>query len=177
MDRRDFIKASAIASASSLMPQASANAQQLRPRRITVRNQAADSVKTRLAARELLSGLRMLNSAAQIDIASDAPTADALQLTLQIDASRFKQSEEYEISSSGKSATLCAVNEQALLYAVFDFLERQGIVFGIDGTTVPVDLPASLQLAAGWAAVDWVAAIRGARVAAVAGFSELHQCV
>ncbi|MGB6304240.1 MAG: hypothetical protein WBF45_10850 [Acidobacteriaceae bacterium] len=146
MDRRDFIKASAIASASSLMPQASANAQQLRPRRITVRNQAADSGKTRLAARELLSGLRMLNSAAQIDIASDAPTADALQLTLQIDASRFKQSEEYEISSSGKSATLCAVNEQALLYAVFDFLERQGIVFGIDGTTVPIDLPAALQL-------------------------------
>ena len=82
MDRRDFIKASAIASASSLMPQASANAQQLRPRRITVRNQAADSGKTRLAARKLLSGLRMLNSAAQIDIASDAPTADTLQLTL-----------------------------------------------------------------------------------------------
>ena len=146
MDRRDFLKASAIASASSLMPQASANAQRLRPQHITVRNQAPDSVKTRLAARELLSGLRMLNIALQIDIARDTGAADTVQLTLQIDPSRFRQSEEYEITASGQNATLCAVNEQALLYAVFDFLERQGLVFGIDGTTVPIDLPAPLQL-------------------------------
>ncbi|HTU49358.1 MAG TPA: hypothetical protein VMF56_02125 [Acidobacteriaceae bacterium] len=146
MDRRDFIKASAIASASSLMSQVLANAQRLRPQRIAVRNLAPDSIKTRLAMRELLSGLRMLNSAAQIDLASDAPTVDTVQLTLQIEPSRFRQPEEYEIASSGKSATLYAVNEQALLYAVFDFLERQGLVFGIDGTTVPIDLPASLQL-------------------------------
>jgi len=146
MDRRDFLKASAIASASSLIPNPSANAQRLRPQRIAVRTQAPDSVKTCLATRELLSGLRSLNSAPQIDIASDNPAADTVQLTLQVDPSRFRQSEEYEISSSGKSTTFCAVNEQALLYSVFDFLERQGLVFGIDGTTVPIDLPAPLQL-------------------------------
>jgi hypothetical protein len=146
MDRRDFLKASALASASALISNPSANAQRLRPQRISVRNQAADSVKTRLATRELLSGLRMLNTAPHIDIASDTSTVDTVQLTLQIDPSRFRQSEEYEIASSGKSATLYATNEQALLYAVFDFLERQGLVFGIDGTTVPIDLPAPLQL-------------------------------
>ena len=146
MDRRDFIKASAAVSASTLMPQNSANAQRLRPQRIAVRNQSPDSFKTRLATRELLSGLRSLNSAPQIDIASDTPTADTVHLTLQVDPSRFRQSEEYEIASSGKNTMLCAVNEQALLYAVFDFLERQGLVFGIDGTTVPIDLPAPLQL-------------------------------
>ncbi len=71
MDRRDFLKASAVASASSLIPNTSANAQRLRPQRITLRNQAPDSVKTRLATRELLSGLRMLKSAPQIDIGGD----------------------------------------------------------------------------------------------------------
>jgi len=146
MDRRVFIKASAVASASTLIPIPSANAQRLRPQRIAIRNHAPDSIKTRLAVRELSSGLRSLQSAPQIDIASDTPTADALQLTLQIDPSRFRQPEEYEIVSSGKSVTLYAINEQALLYAVFDFLERQGLVFGIDGTTVPVNLPAQLHL-------------------------------
>ncbi|MGC1871867.1 MAG: hypothetical protein WA700_12980 [Acidobacteriaceae bacterium] len=146
MDRRDFIKASAIASASTLMAQASGNAQRLRPQRITVRNQAPDSVKTRLATRELLSGLRMLHSAPQIEMVSGAPAADTVQLTLQIEPSRFRQSQEYEIACAGKSTTISAVNEQALLYAVFDFLERQGLVFGIDGTTVPIDLPVPLQL-------------------------------
>jgi hypothetical protein len=146
MDRRDFLKASAIASAGSLISNPPMDAQRPRPRRITLLNTAADSIKTRLATRELLSGLRMLNSAPQIDIAGETFSADTVALTLQIDPSRFRQSEEYEISSSGKSATLCAANEQALLYAVFDFLERQGLVFGIDGTTVPIDLPAPLRL-------------------------------
>lgn len=124
MDRRDFIKASAVASASTLIPNPSANAQRLRPQRIAIRNQAPDSIKTRLATHELLSGLHSLKSAPQIDIASDTLSADTVQLMLQIDPSRFRQPEEYEIVSSGKSATLYAVNEQALLYAVFDFLER-----------------------------------------------------
>ena len=146
MDRRDFLKASAIASASTLVSATPSNAQRLRPQRIALRNQAPDSVKTRLAMRELLSGLRSLKSAPQIDIANDTAAANTLQITLQIDPSRFRRSDEYDIISAGKSATLWAVNEQALLYAVFDFLERQGLVFGIDGTTVPVDLPAPLQL-------------------------------
>lgn len=146
MDRRDFLKASAIASASSLLTHLPADAQRVRPQRIAIRNQAVDSVKTRLAARELLSGLRMLNAAPQIIPASEDISADTVMLTLQLDPSRFKKSEEYEIAASEQNATLCAVNEQALLYAVFDFLERQGLVFGIDGTTAPIDPPAVLRL-------------------------------
>ncbi len=146
MDRRDFLRASAVASASAFISNSSANAQRLRPQRIAIRTHAPDSVKTRLAARELLSGLRSLQSAPHVDIAGDGPAANSVQLAMQIDTSRFRHSEEYEIVTAGKNATLCAANEQALLYAVFDFLERQGLVFGIDGTTVPIDLPAPLQL-------------------------------
>ncbi len=146
MDRRDFLKASAGASASAFIPNSSANAQRLRAQRIAIRNQAAASVKTRLAARELLSGLRSLQCAPQIEMSSELPHADTVQLALQIEPSRFRQSEEYAVVGSGKNATLYAVDDQALLYAVFDFLERQGLVFGIDGTTVPIDLPAALQL-------------------------------
>ncbi len=57
MDRRDFLKASAIASASSLLIHTLAVAQRVLPQRIVIRNHAADSVKTRLASRELLTGL------------------------------------------------------------------------------------------------------------------------
>ncbi|MGO8720192.1 MAG: hypothetical protein ACLQMO_13410 [Acidobacteriaceae bacterium] len=146
MDRRDFLKASAIASASSLLTHLPADAQRVRPQRILLRNHAADSVKTRLAACELLSGLRMLHAAPQIALASDNISVDSLVLTLEVDPSRFRQSEEYEIAVAGKNVTLSAVNEQALLYAVFDFLGRQGLVFGIDGTTAPIDPPASLHL-------------------------------
>ncbi len=135
-----------MASASRFISQSSANAQRLRPRQIVIRNQTPESVKTRLAARELLGGLRMLRSAPEIYLATEMPAFGAVQVTLQLDPSHFLQAEQYEIASSGKSTTLCAVNEQGLLYAVFDFLERQGLVFGIDGTTVPIDLPAPLQI-------------------------------
>ena len=108
MDRRDFLKASAVASASSLISNPPMDAQRLRPKRISLRNQAPDSVKTRLATRELLSGLRMLKSAPQIDIGGDASPAGAVQLTLRIEPSRFRQAEQYEIASSGKSAAISA---------------------------------------------------------------------
>ncbi|MGH9616528.1 MAG: hypothetical protein ACRD28_07270, partial [Acidobacteriaceae bacterium] len=146
MDRRDFLKASAIASAGSLLAHAPADAQQFRPQRIAIRNLAADSAKTRLAERELLSGLRMLNAALQPTLATENRSADSVVVTLLVDRSRFKHSEEYEIAASGRNLTLGAANEQALLYAVFDFLERQGLVFGIDGTTAPIVPPASLRL-------------------------------
>ena len=38
------------------------------------------------------------------------------------------------------------MNEQALLYAVFDFLERQGALFGIDGDVYPLTQPEALKL-------------------------------
>ena len=61
---------------------------------------------------------------------------------------RFKGREDYEIAAAGKRVTFTAATDQALLYAVFDFIERQGVVFGIDGETLPIDAPAALNLPA-----------------------------
>jgi hypothetical protein len=116
------------------------------PARITIRTQTPDSVKTRLATRELLNGLRTMQSAAEVTQTNDDTVAGATLLTLALDASRFKKTEDYEIAVSGQGVALRAAGEQALLYGVFDFLERQGLVFGIDGTTVPIDRPAGLNL-------------------------------
>jgi hypothetical protein len=144
IDRRDFLRVSALASTSVLIPGYSSA--QVRPKQITIRTLAADSPKTRLATRELLSGLHMLLAAIEVTQTSDDGVAGATLLTLTLDASRFKGSEDYEISASGNGAIFRASSEQALLYAVFDFLERQGAVFGVDGTTVPINRLAGLQL-------------------------------
>ncbi|MEO8736112.1 MAG: hypothetical protein ABI380_06195 [Edaphobacter sp.] len=104
-------------------------------------------MKTRLAVRELIAGLNGLTAAPEV---RHATTEDhgALHLTLTLEPGRFKNSEEYEISSSSGGVVLRAASEQALLYAVFDFLEHQGMVFGIDGTTFPIDSPPGLVLPA-----------------------------
>jgi len=145
IDRREFLKTSALASAGTLLRRSDAPAQ-VEPKQIAIRTLAADSLMTRLATRELLSGLRMLHAATEVKQTSDDSVADATLLTLTLDPSRFKGNEDYEISASGDGAIFRGSSEQALLYAVFDFLERQGVVFGVDGTTVPIDLPAELHL-------------------------------
>jgi hypothetical protein len=140
IDRREFLKAGALASAAGLLSRSNASAQVGR-KQIAIRPLAADSLKTRLATRELLSGLRMLHAATEVKQTSDDSVANATFLTLTLDPSRFKVNEDYEISASGDGAIFRASSEQALLYSVFDFLERQGVVFGVDGTTIPIDLP------------------------------------
>ncbi len=140
IDRREFLKVSALASVGSLLIPSNAPPQ-AGPKQIAIRTLAPDSLKTRLATREVLSGLRTLHVATEVKQTGDENVANATLLTLTIDPSRFKGNEDYEISASDDGATLRASSEQALLYAVFDFLERQGIVFGVDGTTVPIDRP------------------------------------
>jgi hypothetical protein len=58
MDRRDFLKASVLASASSVLTHSYTAAQIVRPGRIAIHAQTPSSPKTRLAATELSSGLR-----------------------------------------------------------------------------------------------------------------------
>ena len=145
MDRRDFLKTAALASANSLLDRSAATAQILTPIKVAIRTRAADSLKTRLAARELKTGLLMLSPGLEVTQTTESPDANATLLTLAVDAS-LKGSEDYEIAASGNGAMLRAANEQALLYAVFEFLERQGLVFGIDGTSAPIDHPARLRL-------------------------------
>jgi hypothetical protein len=157
IDRRDFLKVSALASTGAFLIPNYASAQ-VRSKQVAIRTLAADSLKTRLATRELLSGLRTLNAATEVMQTSDDGVASATLLTLTLDASHFKGNEDYEISASGSGAILRASSEQALLYAVFDFLERQGVVFGVDGTTVPIDRPDGMHLPEqGW---PWTASPR-----------------
>jgi len=145
IDRRDFLKVSAMASTGALLVPSYASSQ-VRAKPIAVRTLAADSLKTRLATQELLGGLRMLGAAIEVKQTNDGSVANAILLTLTVDASRFKGREDYEISALSNGAILRASSEQALLYAVFDFMERQGMVFGLDGTTARMDRLAGLHL-------------------------------
>jgi len=145
IDRRDFLKTSVLASASSLLTRGYAAAQIVKPGQIAIYTQAASTPKTRLAATELLSGLRLLNPAFEVKQSSGDASA-SVSLTLTIDASRFRGTEEYEIAASTQGAILRAASEQALLFAIFDFLERQGLIFGIDGTMALLDRPSELRL-------------------------------
>jgi hypothetical protein len=139
MDRRGFLKSGALASAASMLPSHFADAQTAQPQRILVETNAPGSKKVRLAERELLSTLRLLQSAPEIrPFGGEARPGDVV-LTLSLDRRSFQGEQDYEIAASSMGATLGGASEQALLYSVFDFLERQGVVFGIDGTTLPID--------------------------------------
>ena len=144
MDRRHFLKASAMFSAGGLLGSNPIQSHGDGAKKITIRTLSLDGVKTRLAARELLSGLRALKSPGII--VETAESGTAFEITLTVDASRFKQTEDYEIARTSRGAAFHASTEQALLYAVFDFLERQGMVFGIDGAMAPIDPPNGLHL-------------------------------
>ncbi len=147
MDRREFLKTSTIAATSGAFLPGSSIAQLAPVRRIGVRLQAPESLKTRLAVNELCSGLHTLNGTWEIHQTTDRQ--NGLELTLSIDASAFKGAEDYEISAVSKGAVIRAGNEQALLYAVFEFLERQGVVFGLDGTLAPLEPAQGLRLPSG----------------------------
>ncbi len=146
MDRREFLKTTALASASGLVERSRASAQMMGQSRVAIRTEAPDSLKTRLAARELKSGLLILNPAANVMTTAEEANGNVTLLTLVIGGSALNDAEEYEIAASKNGAVLRAGNEQALLYAVFEFLERQGMVFGIDGASAPIDRPGGLRL-------------------------------
>ena len=140
------MKTTALASASGLVERSRASAQMMGQSRVAIRTEAPDSLKTRLAARELKSGLLILNPAANVMTTAEEANGNVTLLTLVIGGSALNDAEEYEIAASKNGAILRAGNEQALLYAVFEFLERQGMVFGIDGASAPIDRPGGLRL-------------------------------
>ncbi|MCX6620480.1 MAG: twin-arginine translocation signal domain-containing protein [Acidobacteria bacterium] len=145
--RRDFLRQCAVAAGSVLALEGRT------PRRILIRPVAGDSLKRRLAARELLRGLVALFPASEVRIDDAAAMAGDAVLALAIDASAFHGTEEYSIQAAAGGATLTAAGEQALLYAVFEFLERQGAFFGIDGASYPFDPSPALVLPA--AGANW----------------------
>jgi hypothetical protein len=107
------------------------------------------SFKQRLAASELQRGLLQLGLHGTLTVGERgaAPTNAALHFVLTCERN---SGEHYAIRSRTEGdeteVFLHGANEQALLYAVFDFLERQGALFGIDGDVYPLTLPQSLQL-------------------------------
>jgi len=144
MDRRTFLKTTAMVSASSVLGQDSSGAQTVSSHRIVVRVRAAETPKTRLAARELLTGIRTLGIAQDVSIQTE--NSAALALSLFVDHPQSNGPESYEILQTSADVEIHAANDQALLYAVFDFLERQGMVFGIDGAITPIEPRHSLRL-------------------------------
>lgn len=132
-DRRAFLRASAAAAASVALP-----AQGMA--RVFVQPVGGTGFKRRLAEREMLRGLRKLGFPADL---GSGTTAD-IRISFAIETGGAAES--YRIVRDGKGARLAAPNEQALLYAVFDFLERQGAFFGIDGESYPIDRRRALEL-------------------------------
>jgi len=109
-----------------------------------------------LASRELARGLRNLGFARdpmQAVMGGGESPPSTLVFSLSTDRQRFKHPEAYEIShqaDSGKASRihLTGATPQAVLYSVFDFLERQGAFFGLDGEVYPLEPSRSLILPA-----------------------------
>ncbi|MFB3826599.1 MAG: hypothetical protein ACE15B_07505 [Bryobacteraceae bacterium] len=140
--RREFLEASAIWGAGALGLHGQG------PRRVLIETTPQSSFRRRLAERELLRGLDRLRVPFEVRLAGrDArPAAADLLVTLRAEPDRFKNPEAYSIASQRGRLSFTAAGEQALLYAVFDFLERQGAFFGTDGESYPLEPAADLVL-------------------------------
>jgi hypothetical protein len=108
----------------------------------------------RLASKELARGLRGLGLARTpieaVGPGTEPGTADII-FTLRVNNEAFKDPEAYEIrqeasKSTGTRLLLTGATPQAVLYAVFDFIERQGAFFGLDGDTYPLRAAQKLNL-------------------------------
>jgi hypothetical protein len=107
-----------------------------------------------LASRELARGLRNLGFArdpVQAVAGGGELPLSGFVFSLSTNRQDFKNSEAYEIScpsSPGKASRvhLTGATPQAVLYAVFDFLERQGAFFGLDGEVYPLEPTRSLKV-------------------------------
>ncbi len=115
---------------------------------------AGASFQERLATKELARGLKNLGLArAPVEAASSEAEAGAgdVVFALRVDKEAFKNPESYEIAqespkAGGTRIRLTGATPQAVLYAVFDFLERQGAFFGLDGDVYPIQGERNLNL-------------------------------
>jgi hypothetical protein len=107
-----------------------------------------------LASCELARGLRnlgLVREPVQAFLGESAQPASGIVFSLSVKKEAFKHPEAYEIShefAGGKASRvrLTAATPQAVPYAVFDFLERQGAFFGLDGEVYPLDPARALNL-------------------------------
>jgi hypothetical protein len=107
-----------------------------------------------LASRELARGLRNFGLArdpVQAVARQGQPPAAAIVFSLSTSRQSIRNPESYEISNdsaTGKplNISFSGATQQAILYSVFDFLERQGAFFGLDGEVYPLDAAHSLNV-------------------------------
>ncbi len=114
--------------------------------RIIILTSGTPSFKQRLAISELQRGLYQLGYRREIragELPGPAAGADELRFIL---TSKQGDDENYTIAAGQDGVRLHGSSDQALLYAVFDFLERQGACFGMDGELYPLESPQTLQL-------------------------------
>ena len=110
--------------------------------------------KEQFAARELARGLRNLGLAREPIQASPGegePGARDFVFSFIVNREQFQHPEAYEITQEGPPdktprVRLTGATPQAALYAVFDFLERQGAFFGLDGEVYPPEPQRTLSL-------------------------------
>ncbi|MCC6364756.1 MAG: hypothetical protein IT165_14645, partial [Bryobacterales bacterium] len=131
--RRDFLKVAALAAAP---------APSRPPASIVVED--ASTPHRQLASRELLRGLLRLLPPGRARFGAAGP--GALVFRLLVEPGSFRSPEAYRIARAGSTVNLAGASERGLLYSVFDFLERQGAFFGIDGESYPLERPAALSL-------------------------------
>jgi len=92
-----------------------------------------------LAGKEMLRGLLALRLPAEVRFENpgEVSAAGDRRIVLRADRTGLAHEESYEIRAAGHDVILRGASERGLLCAVFEFLERQGAVFGIDGESYP----------------------------------------
>ncbi len=136
-NRRQFLRETTLGAVAALALPAQG------PKVVSIEPAVKASFRRRMAERELLRGLENLGLNPAVGPAGSGPA-----IVLRVEPGRFKNPEAYEIAADGRRITVTAAGELALLYAVFDFLERQGAFFGIDGESYPLEPARDLLLPA-----------------------------
>ena len=138
--RRGFV-----AAAAAVLP---ARAYGSEASRFLVQEESNAPFLRKLAARELVRGLRSLGLSGEVRLAGveERPRPGDRIFHFRLSPERFANHEAYSISADQTTVTLSAPADRALLYGVFDFLERQGAFFGIDGERYPLEPRPSLAL-------------------------------
>ena len=106
---------------------------------VEVKSDGGESFRRSLAMTELRLGLQRLGG-------GDSAVAGVKKVLMAVEPDKYRNPESYSISLRPDGLVFSAASEQALLYAVFDFLERQGVFFGIDGESYPFDPVRQLTL-------------------------------
>ena len=128
MNRREFMGTMAAAAVQAHSPAG-----------IEIQSDGEGSFKRRLALSELRRGLERLAG-------GQGTVTGVRKIRMIVESGKYRTPESYSISMPPDALVFSAASEQALLYSVFDFLERQGVIFGIDGESYPFDAARQLTL-------------------------------